>query len=211
MVYVIDWQGRDAHADAVEQMHRLRKTVFVDFFKWNLQHTGGLEFDEYDTPDALYIFDQDPGTGTVISSMRLLPTTGPHLMSEKFTHLCNEASPRGPHVFEISRLLYNPILKDAGDEVMLRARCRFGLGLLEFCRAWDIHELVFVTHAKFLDRLVNYNWDIRPLGLPSQDGNSQISAMRLILTPATLSNLQRQFNYFEPVLQAYPIKHKKAA
>ncbi|MCH8685823.1 acyl-homoserine-lactone synthase [Pedomonas mirosovicensis] len=211
MVHVIDWQNRDRFTDAIEQIHRLRKQVFIDFFKWDLTHVNGLEYDQFDTPDAFYLFDQDPETGTVLSSMRLLPTTGPHMMDSLFSHMCAVEWPRGPNVLEVSRLLYNPILQGADEETMLRTRRRFALGLLEFCELWGIRELVFVTHAKFLARLVNYNWDIRPLGLPTIDGSQQAAAMRLILTPETLPNLRTQFNHFEPVLQSHPARPRKAA
>lgn len=211
MVHVINWEGREQFAEAVEQIHRLRKQVFIDFFKWNLTDQNGLEIDQFDTPDAYYLFDQDPDTGTVISSMRLLPTTRPHMMENLFSHMCAVDWPRGPHVFEVSRLLYNPILQAADDSVMLRARRRFALGLLEFCKLWGINELVFVTHAKFLARLVHYNWDMRPLGLPTLDGDQQVAAMRLSLHSDTLANLRAQFDHFEPVLQSCPPRPQKAA
>lgn len=211
MVRVIDWHSREAFADTVEQMHRLRKQVFIDFYKWDLMHENGLEIDQFDHAEALYLFDQDPATGTLISSMRLLPTTGPHMMDALFSHLCAADYPRGPNVYEVSRLLYNPVLQAADDATVSRARRRFALGVLEFCQHWGIQELVFVTHAKFLARLVSYDWDIRPLGLPTADGTRQVAAMRLILTPETLRNLQNQFNFFEPVLESCPPAPRKAA
>lgn len=211
MVRVIDWHSREAFSDAVEQMHRLRKQVFIDFYKWNLTAENGLEFDAFDQKEALYLFDQDPGTGTVISSMRLLPTTGMHMMEPLFLKLCAADYPRGPQVYEISRLLYNPVLQNAGEATVLRARRRFALGILEFCQHWGIQELIFVTHAKFLARLVSYDWDIRPLGFPAMDGKQQIAAMRLILAPDTLRKLQVQLNSFEPVLESWPPAPRKAA
>ncbi|MGK2286820.1 acyl-homoserine-lactone synthase [Pedomonas sp. V897] len=211
MVHVINWQGRARFADAVEQMHRLRKQVFIDFFKWSLTHQNGLEIDQFDTPDAYYLFDQDPDTGAVISSLRLLPTTGPHMMDSLFSHLCAADWPRGPNVFEVSRLLYNPVLQTADEAVVLRARRRLALGILEFCTLWGINELVFVTHAKFLARLLSYDWDIRPLGLPTLEDGQQVAAMRLRLTANTLHNLRTQFRHFEPVLQTCPPRPQKAA
>jgi len=211
MVQIIDWHSREHFADAVEQMHRLRKQVFIDFYKWELAHRDGLEVDQFDTPEALYLFDRDPKTGAVISSLRLLRTTGLHMMESLFSYLCASEQPRGPHVLEASRLLYNPILQTAGEAAVLRARRRFALGVLEFCRHCDIRELIFVTHAKFLARLVSYDWDIRPLGFPAPDGNQQVAAMRLIVTDETLPSLQRQFNHFEPVLECWPDLSSKAA
>src|SRR5690606_32287662 len=104
MVQVIDWQSRERFSDVVEQMHRLRKEVFIDFYKWGLSHRDGLEIDQFDTPEALYLLDCDPKTGTLASSLRLLPTTGLHMMESLFPHLCANGYPRGDQVFEISRL-----------------------------------------------------------------------------------------------------------
>lgn len=211
MVQVIDWHSRQAFADEVEQMHRLRKQVFIDFYKWNLKHENGLEIDQFDHPDALYMFDRDPETGALVSSLRLLPTTGHHMMEPLFSHLCEEGYPRGPHVYEVSRLLYNPLLQNESKETVFQVRQRLLLGLVEFCQQWGIRDLIFVTHAKFLARLVSYDWEIVPLGLSVMDGDQQISAMRLMLAPDTLKRLQTQFNVFEPVLQSWPPVPRKAA
>lgn len=211
MVHVIDWQGRAEFADAVEQMHRLRKQVFIDYYKWDLTHENGLETDEFDAAGAYYMFDRDPQTGAVLSSLRLLPTTGRHMMEPLFSHLCAVDYPRGPRVFEASRLLYNPSLLGGDEAAMLRARRRFALGVVEFCRHWGITDLIFVTHAKFLARLVSYDWDLRPLGLPTMDGDQQIAAMRLTITAETLPAIQTQLNHFEPVLESWPESPSKAA
>lgn len=211
MVQVIDWHSRETFAGEVEQMHRLRKQVFIDHYKWNLTHENGLEIDRFDHSDALYMFDRDPETGTVLSSLRLLPTTGDHMMEPLFLHLCAAGYPRGPHAYEVSRLLYNPRLQGADKNTILRVRRRLLLGLVEFCRLWGIRDLVFVTHQKFLARLVSYDWEIRPLGLSARDGTQQISAMRLLITPDTLHRLRAQFRMFEPVLKSWPPVPRKAA
>ena len=211
MVRVIDWHDREAYSQTVEQIHRLRKEVFIDHYKWDLAHENGLEIDQFDQPEALYLFDQDPQTGMIVSSMRLLPTTGVHMMEPLFAHLCAADYPRGPHVLEVSRLLYNPRIQGESMSTILRIRHRLLLGMLEFCAQWGVQDLIFVTHAKFLARLVSYDWDIRPLGLPAMDGQQQISAMHLLLTPDTLPRLQNQFNQFDPVLQNCPAIPRKAA
>lgn len=211
MVQVIDWQSRERFSDVVEQMHRLRKEVFIDFYKWGLSHRDGLEIDQFDTPEALYLLDCDPKTGTLASSLRLLPTTGLHMMESLFPHLCANGYPRGDQVFEISRLFYNPAIQKTGGAALIRAHHRILLGLVEFARHADIQDLIFVTHAKFMARLISYDWDIRPLGFPAADGDQQITAMQLTITAETLPNLQRQFNLFEPVLQSWPDLAAKAA
>ena len=78
-------------------MHEDRKQVFVDMLKWDIPHDGLREQDQYDTDDAQYLILQDKLTTEHLGSVRLLPTTRPHMLLDVFSHLCDGAVPRGPH------------------------------------------------------------------------------------------------------------------
>jgi hypothetical protein len=68
-----------------EQMGRYRREVIVNRLGWELNTINGIELDEFDGPDAVYVCSHDD-EGNVKGVARLLPTTGPYLMEKVFPH-----------------------------------------------------------------------------------------------------------------------------
>ncbi|WP_179958373.1 acyl-homoserine-lactone synthase [Chitinimonas arctica] len=82
---------------------RYRHRVFVEKLGWQLQCQDGLEFDQFDRPDTLYIVAQD-FEGQVVGGARLLPTTRPYLLGEIFPQLLGDLPvPNSPDIWELSR------------------------------------------------------------------------------------------------------------
>ena len=97
------------HAALRSAMLKDRKIVLMDRLGWDLQSPDGLhELDEYDDEDTLYLIVHQPETGRHLGSVRLLPSTGAHLLGDKFAHLCADGVPVGPDVWEITRLVTDP-------------------------------------------------------------------------------------------------------
>ena len=71
------------HANLLNDMFRLRARVFRDRLKWNVEVVDGMERDRYDNEDPVYIISTDENRKRVIGSLRLLPTTGPTLLSSR--------------------------------------------------------------------------------------------------------------------------------
>lgn len=80
-----------------------RHQVFVERLGWPLYTENGLESDQFDRPDTVYVVAQDTD-GHITGCARLLPTTGPYLLSEVFPQLLNGLPPPcSPDVWELSR------------------------------------------------------------------------------------------------------------
>lgn len=80
-----------------------RHKVFIENLGWELQSTDGLEHDQFDRLDTLYVAARDD-VGNVCGCARLLPTTRPYLLSEVFPQLLNGLPPPcTPDVWELSR------------------------------------------------------------------------------------------------------------
>ena len=73
-----------------EQMGHYRREVFINQLGWELNTTNGMELDEFDGPDAVYVCSQGD-EGNVNGVARLLPTTGPYLMEKVFPQLWGES------------------------------------------------------------------------------------------------------------------------
>ena len=104
MVFLIDAHNRSSHLEELAQMHRQRKTIFVDRAGWRIPVAGDMEADAYDREDTRYLIAKEDATdGPVLASARLLSTVRSHLMSDLFLHACDGRAPRGPSVWEVSR------------------------------------------------------------------------------------------------------------
>ena len=69
-----------------EQIGQYRREVFIERLGWELNTTNGMELDEFDGPDAVYVCSHDDD-GLVNGVARLLPTTGPYLLEKVFPQL----------------------------------------------------------------------------------------------------------------------------
>lgn len=82
---------------------RYRHRVFVEKLGWGLACRDGLEFDQFDRPDTLYLAARDDD-GELVGTARLLPTHRPYLLGDVFPQLMGDQPvPRSPDVWELSR------------------------------------------------------------------------------------------------------------
>lgn len=61
------------YGDLLVNYLRARKRTFIDKLHWDLPHTEGMEFDQYDTPQCRWVAVHE--YGEVLGGFRLLPTT----------------------------------------------------------------------------------------------------------------------------------------
>ena len=88
-----------------EQMGRYRREVFINQLGWELNTIDGMELDEFDGQDAVYVCSQDEERN-VNGVARLLPTTGP-----VFPQLwAGNTLPCDQQIWELSRFaMVNPV------------------------------------------------------------------------------------------------------
>ena len=84
-------------------LNNYRYQVFVKHLGWDLKTPEGVELDQFDRPDTVYVVAQDDD-GRVIGCARLLPTTKPYLLAEAFPELLNgQDHPQSEDIWELSR------------------------------------------------------------------------------------------------------------
>lgn len=80
-----------------------RHEVFVELLGWNLDTPDGLEQDQFDRDDTIYVVARNE-ENRIAGCARLLPTTRPYLLSQVFPELMSGLPPpRRPDVWELSR------------------------------------------------------------------------------------------------------------
>ena len=81
------------------RMFRQRHEIYVERRGWKaLQSVNGEERDQFDRPDTIYLLAIDE-EDDILAGLRLLPTTGPHLLADIFPHLVMSSDiPRGDDI-----------------------------------------------------------------------------------------------------------------
>ncbi len=199
MVAVVTEDNRAKYREQIAQMHRDRKKVFVDRWKWNVPVVDGeYEIDQFDTPSAVYLLGLDAQTRRHLSSVRLLPTTEPHILGSLFPELCEGEVPCGEDIWEITRYVETPDLPKA---VARAAGDRVTVALVEFALLFGISAYTCTTHMGVVSQILAEGWECEPLGLPREINGEQLAALRLKISPATLQLFRQRFGSRRPVLE----------
>lgn len=103
MIYVVD--AKDGHETPriMDEMFRLRARVFKDRMQWDVEVRNGREKDHFDNLNPVYLIHVSK-TGHVLACLRMLTTTGPHMLSDTFPQLMeDEEAIRSATIWESSR------------------------------------------------------------------------------------------------------------
>jgi acyl-homoserine lactone synthase len=197
MLQVISGKDRARRRTLLDQMHRDRKTVFVDRLGWRVPVVGDeFEIDQFDGDAAIYLIATGPA-GEHTGSVRLLPTSGPHLLADVFPHLCERGVPRGPDIWEITRLF-----TAAGHPDPRSVRRQLVLGMVEFAVMHKIRRYTCLTHVPYLSSVLSVGWDCEPLGLPQDDGGVLLGAVVIDINTETLAMMREKRGIHHSVLEA---------
>ena len=137
---------RYLYADELARFPKLRDSMFrdrADQFRtrlgWEVQvDENGFERDEYDALNPLYVIWEMPD-GTHGGSMRFLPSTGPVMVNDHFSHIMGGGSVVSPLIWECTRFCLSrnapahvaAALMLGGGEIM------DGFGIVQFIGVFD--------------------------------------------------------------------------
>ena len=167
---------------ALRAMFEARKRVFVDLLSWDLAVIDGrFEIDQFDGSEATYIIISDR-SGEHLGSARLLKTTGPHILGDLFPHLCAGSVPRGPGILEITRFCLG---RNQGAVRRRQTRNRLVSALVEYALVHQVQLFTGVAEMAWLQQILAFGWDCRPLGIPQQVGGALTGALSIAVTSQT--------------------------
>ena len=164
MIIIVERSSRAQFARQVEEMQCLRHRGSIGRVGWlPASRWTSPYIDEFDTTDAIYVLDLD-GHGLVLSGLRLLCTTGPHLIAQRFSdRIFNNRMATGPFIYELSQ--YFAI--GSGTPVSAyQCLCALFCAVFEFCisRGWT--HISMVCDIEVLPSLLRLGWEALPLGIP---------------------------------------------
>jgi N-acyl-L-homoserine lactone synthetase len=131
MIELVTLQSAHLFGDALADQHRFRYRQFVVRAGWDVPHFDGMEYDQFDTPAAVYLLWRDHAA-RVRGMIRLLPTTQPYMTETLWPELApEEGMPRAEEVWEntrfaVDRNLEAPLRRRVTGELIL-ASLEFGL------------------------------------------------------------------------------------
>ncbi|CDM60264.1 MULTISPECIES: acyl-homoserine-lactone synthase [Rhizobium] len=141
------------YANILNQMFRLRKTIFADTLGWDVNVIGRYERDSYDALGPAYLVWCDERCMRLYGGMRLMPTTGPTLLYDVFRATFPAATDLvAPGIWEGTRMCIDEaaIEDDFPDVDANRAFSLLLLALCECALSHGIHTMIsnYEPHLK---------------------------------------------------------------
>lgn len=196
MIIVIDGLNKDRFGDLLDDMFRLRARVFGGRLGWEVEVKDGREIDRFDGLDPAYVIGVDD-EGHVISCVRALQTTGPHMLSDVFHAILDGEPPlRSATLWESTRFCVDTerLAGGAGGamKAVSRATCELMIGSLEFARRSGIADIITVIDPvidRVLKRSDNAPYDY--VGTTKQMGKVPAMAALLDCTEERIGRVRR--------------------
>ena len=159
MVHLIAGATNPNCRELLAKMFRLRHDVFVKEKGWNLKSYNGLEFDQYDTAETLYLVELDDD-GEVAATVRMNATHRPTLLSDVFPEMCEAGVPKERTTWELTR---GAIARH------VRKSKHFGnieCGTIEAALLWGVTKACGLFAVDLLMKKMRTGLDAKPLGQP---------------------------------------------
>ncbi|WP_419912862.1 acyl-homoserine-lactone synthase [Hoeflea sp.] len=204
MIRIFNGTDRKTRPTETAEIFRLRKRVFHDALKWDVQITGDQEIDEFDDVNPLYVTSISPISGKMRGALRLLPTLGPNMLADTFPQLLDGGPEiRSAAIWESSRFCIDPDLaQDRSSNQVTVAAAELMCGVGELGLASGIAHIVTVMDV-FLERMFRrMGCPGERIGRPRRIGSVIAVAVGWEVTEHLLDHMKAVASITGPVLEA---------
>ena len=175
MIFTIESADQDKYPELFDEMFRMRAEVFSGRLGWDVTVENGREIDRFDSEDPLYLLSLDERSGQLRGAVRLLPTTGPNMLSNVFSVLMPGGTVEGPLIWESSRFAVNPQIFEARDRaeanhIVNRTTVELLCGMVEAAQRAGIDHIVSVFDARMARIFRSIDCRFELLGTPVRIG-----------------------------------------
>lgn len=187
MINIIDYRLAPAHRLLLQSMFADRKRLFVDLFGWDVPVIDGqYEIDQFDNAHTVYLIAADDEGGHA-ASIRLFPSTQPHMLATLFPHLCPLGVPVGPTIWESTRLCL-PQRHGAARRRVLRNQ--LFTAMVDFALEYGIEGYTGVVPEGFRRQVLAMGWQAEPLGPAVAMAGGPVGAFLIHVRPDTPERLR---------------------
>ncbi|WP_171240587.1 acyl-homoserine-lactone synthase [Ruegeria sp. HKCCA5491] len=173
MIIVIDGINQHKFKDVLDEMYQLRARVFGDRLGWDVNIVNGRERDQFDDLHPAHVVSINDD-GDVVGCMRLLQTTGPHMLSDVFHSILDGEPPiRSAQVWEATRFCVDTkkLSHGRGKNTVSYVTSEVMIGSFEYAMAAGVLDSVAVIDPvmnRVLQRSGNAPYDYvgtaKPMG-----------------------------------------------
>ncbi|GAB6968864.1 hypothetical protein JCM25156A_29020 [Komagataeibacter kakiaceti JCM 25156] len=209
MIEVVTVENAKWCGDALAEQFKFRYRHFVTHEQWDVPFYKGMEYDQFDTPAAVYLVWRD-NAGAVRGMIRLLPTNRPYMLETLWPDMLPSTNaPSCANVWEITRF---GVERDLPFSLRRQISAELILACIEFSIINNIDTYLFLTAWGVLKRIVpgaGVEAHIHNrMTLPS--GHDVASAV-VPVSQAVLDKSRAKLNVTKAVLSNYSFEKKYAA
>jgi N-acyl-L-homoserine lactone synthetase len=219
VIIVIDSLNISEHTRIIKEMHRLRARVFAGRLGWDVKVVNGEERDRFDQLDPAHVVSIDDD-GDVVGCMRLLQTTGPHMLADVFAPLLDGEPPlRSATLWEATRFCVDTekLNHGRGPNSVSSVTSEVMIGAFEYAMEAGIADAVAVIDPvmnRVLKRSGNAPYDY--LGSPKAMGKVVAMAALMDCSPERVQSIRDYAGihhdvFVEPVDLPLPRSVERAA
>jgi acyl-homoserine lactone synthase len=178
----------------LELMFRQRYDIFIKEKGWKLSARDGLEIDQYDDDDTLYLL-QYASSGELIASMRMKATDRPFMVLDSFADMVQGPLERGPDIWELTRGALSAKLRKS--KLYGNVIC----AVLEAGLLWGARKSIGIYSVDYIMKQMRIGLDLKPLGPPRiVDGEPNVVA-EFPFDTRSLQRVRATFGITRPVLE----------
>lgn len=163
LVHVITKANSHLYARELEQFFRIRHQIYAVDLKWVPESPSGLEYDQFDIDEAVYLLGVVDGK--VITGSRFTPTHLPHMLSVVFPHLCtrNGGIIHSPQVAEWTRGFVVPEYREG---LGVRLKAQFCHAVMEYFLDEGVTKIGGIQEIYWLSLWRRFGWEVSVHGEP---------------------------------------------
>ena len=187
MIHIIDGHRAAGSRPLLQSMFADRKRLFVDLFGWDVPVVDDrYEMDQFDNADTIYIVFADDDGGHA-ASIRLLPSTRPHMLGTLFPHLCPLGVPVDEATWESTRLC---LPQRHGAKRRRELRNMLFSAMVDVALDRGIERYTGVIPDPFRKEVLSLGWRAEPLGPAVRIPGGPIGAFLIHVDPETPERLR---------------------
>lgn len=192
----------DMYGALLDQMFRLRKSIFADQLHWDVTVVGDCERDQYDDLNPVYLVWCSESRETLYGCIRLMPTTGPTLLYDTFrATFPSSVDLVAPDIWEGTRMCVaeQSIERDYPGTDPSRAFCLMLLALCECALAHGIRTMIsnYEPHLRRIYRRAGA--DVNELGRADGYGRHPVCCGAFEVSARVLDKMRRALHIDAPV------------
>lgn len=197
MLHLVTKENRSLYRRELEDLFRVRKSVFVDELGWQLKVTpDGREIDQYDDDDAIYGIGFD-WRGKVTMAGRYRHTNDHSMLMDVFPHAVAPGTPplMGPKTWEFSRGF---CLETGGKRHNQQRRAMLMLTPLEIAHAHGATSYIAFSEVRLLPLFISMGWRVKLLGDPVSYGEGEGIAYQVEVSEDAIRSMREAYDLPAP-------------